>query len=383
MKAYKKISEAAIEPGTKVLVRCDFNVPISNGEVTDDFRIQQSLETIRFLADRGAVVLLISHIESGEGTLQPVLPVLQKLLPNNTVAFCTDVLETCAETIAHVQPGSIILSENIRLYDGEKKNDAEFAKSLRALADMYVKEAFSVSHRSHATVSALPKLFGSKTFAGFQFDREISMLSIAFNAPKPFIFILGGAKFDTKLPLIKRFMPEADLILVGGALAHNFYIERGDSIGTSLVSPGQFETATMTQSGKVIVPEEVIIETDKATKQVRTGNPHELTATERIVDAAPSALETLIPHLQTAACVVWNGPLGSYEEGYGESTLLLARLIAEHAPKDAKKIVGGGDTLAAIQSAGVFADYTFVSTGGGAMLDFLSAGTIPGLEALS
>ncbi|HRH26277.1 MAG TPA: phosphoglycerate kinase [Candidatus Paceibacterota bacterium] len=383
MKKYKKISEATIEPGTKVLVRCDFNVPIANGEVTDDFRIQQSLETIRFLVERGAVVLLISHIESGEGTLRPVLPVLQKLLPHNTVAFCTDVLETCAETIKHVTPGSIILSENIRLYDGEKKNDIEFAKSLRALADVYVNEAFSVSHRTHATVSALPKLFGAKSYAGFQFDTEISMLSIAFNAPKPFIFILGGAKFDTKLPLIKRFMHETDLIFVGGALAHNFYIERGDSIGTSLVSEGQFQTVEIARSGKVTVPEEVVIETDKEGHQVRIGTPHELKSTERIVDAAPSAIEALIPQLQSAVCVVWNGPLGSYEEGYDAGTLLMARLIAEHTPQSAKKIVGGGDTLAAIQSAGVFKEYTFVSTGGGAMLDFLSAGTIPGLEALS
>lgn len=378
---YTHIQEADIQPGIKVIVRVDFNVPVQNGKVTDDYRICQSLETLRFLLGRGAIVLAISHIESEENTLEPVYPLLTQAIPEYKTVFCHDILECGKEEIEKAGPGTLILFENVRLYDGEKKNDETFARGIAALGELYVNEAFSVSHRKHASVHALPALFKKRAYAGFQFDTEIQELSVSFKPPHPFIFILGGAKFETKLPLIEKFIPLADTLFIGGAVAHTFYKEAGYEMGTSLVSEGEYATKKLRDSGKILLPKEVIVE-NSVSKEKRSVDPSLLSQHERIVDCSEVSLKDLEQKIREAAYIVWNGPLGSYEEGYDEGTIQLARSIAMCAPQHAKKIVGGGDTLAAIEKAGLMQSFTFVSTGGGAMLDFLANGTIPGLEVL-
>jgi len=256
-------------------------------------------------------------------------------------------------------PAGMKLLENLRNNPGEEGNAAKFARALAAKADLYVNEAFSVSHREHASIVRVPKLLSS--FVGLEFLLEIQELSKAFYPKKPFLFILGGAKFDTKLPLLEKFSHIADRIFVGGALANNFFKEQGKDIGDSLVSEGDFGLKALLDTGKIILPEDTI---------VKDG---------RILDAGPIAIENLKPLISAAKLVLWNGPLGNYEKGYKTSTLALAKMISEFG---GESIIGGGDTLAAIHELNILDKFSFVSTGGGAMLDFLATGTLPGIEAL-
>ncbi|MDO8569945.1 MAG: phosphoglycerate kinase [bacterium] len=329
----KSILEAEDLKNKRVLVRVDWNVPIENGKVIDDFRIKKSLSTLEYLKNAGAKVIIATHLEP-EGT-----------------------------SVKHLKtyvPEGMELLENLRDNPGEENNLEEFAKELASNVDIYVNEAFSVSHRRHASIVGLPKLLPS--FIGLQFVLEIKELSKAFYPPKPFLFILGGAKFDTKLPLLKKFIPIADQIFVGGALANNFFKEQGVDIGNSLASEGNFELKELLKTDKIILPEDTIITDGK------------------ILDAGPRTMENLKSIISTSKLVLWNGPLGSYEDGYKTATLALAKIISE---TKCESIIGGGDTIAAIKELNLFDKFSFVSTGGGAMLDFLATGTLPGIEALN
>jgi len=362
--------------GVKVLVRADFNVPIQKGEVADDYRIRMALPTIGFLRKKGAKVILISHLESADGgnpSLEPVARSLSKL--DGEAMFIKDWKKAHQMIENGLKDGECALLENLRFFDGEKENDPNFAAQMASLADIYVNEAFSVSHREHASVVGVPKLMPS--YAGIQMEKEVAALSKAFSPAHPFLFILGGAKFETKLPLLSKFLTIADAVFVGGALANDLYKQRGYEVGTSLVSKEEIDLSAFARDPKVIVPSDIV----NQEKEVKTADM--LTPADKIMDSGPETIKALRETVMKSKFILWNGPLGLYEDGYRGPTLDLAKVIAEATEKNgAESIVGGGDTLAAISTLGLEDKFTFISTGGGAMLDFLAKGTLPGIEAL-
>lgn len=328
----KSIKEAGKLNGKRVLVRVDWSVPMHDGRIIDDYSIKASLPTLEYLVGEGAEVIVATHLESKADDIENLkryLPTGARLLPN--------------------------LREN----PGEEANSEEFARELASQADIYVNDAFSVSHREHASLVGVPKLLPS--FAGLRFVKEVEELSKLFYPKHPFLFILGGAKFDTKLPLLKKFTGIADHIFIGGALANNFFKELGQDVGGSLVSEGDFGLGELLKSGKIILPEDTIVVGDK------------------ILDVGPVSIEKLKEKVAAARMILWNGPLGSYEHGYKVSTIELAKIIAESGKQS---FVGGGDTLAAIHELGIADKFSFISTGGGAMITFLATGTLPAIEAL-
>lgn len=329
----KSILESGDIRGKRVLVRVDWNVPIERGKVVDDFRIKKTLPTLEYLQKAGAKVLIATHLELENASIEPLKMYV---------------------------PQGMKLLKNLRDNPGEIHNSEKFAKKLASSADIYVNEAFSVSHREHASIVGVPKFLPS--FIGLQFADEIRELSKAFYPKRPFLLILGGAKFETKLPLLEKFAHIADEIFIGGALANNFFKIQGVDVGDSLVDDGEFGLSKLLETKKIILPADTIVVDNK------------------IMDAGPIAMENLRTKIGKARLILWNGPLGFYELGYKTATLQLAKMIAEH---ERDSIVGGGDTLAAIKELNMWDKYSFVSTGGGAMLDFLATGTLPGIEALN
>ena len=361
--------------GVKVLVRADFNVPVRDKVVVDDFRIRAALPTINFLREKGAKVILISHLEDnmgGNASLQPVDDVLKKL--HVGTVFVKDFKAAHEMIEMTLKNGDCVLLENLRFFEGEKKNDPAFAKQLASLGDIYVNDAFPVSHREHASIVGVPKYLPS--YAGLQFEKEVKNLSRAFSAPHPFLFILGGAKFETKLPLLDKFLNIADTIFVGGALSNDIFKAKGYEVGTSLVSKENIDVSKFASNTKVIVPEDVTLQ-DGSNKAANA-----LGKNDKVMDSGTNTIETLGKLVGAAKFILWNGPLGLYEDGYKTPTLELAQMIGDAKEKGAESIVGGGDTLAAIEELGAHEKFTFISTGGGAMLDFLALGTLPGIQAL-
>jgi phosphoglycerate kinase len=278
--------------------------------------------------------------------------------------------------VADMQDGDVLMLENLRLDPGEKANDPEFAKKLAAYGDLYVNDAFSVSHRKHASLVGVPKLLPS--YFGLQFLKEVENLSKAFTPTHPFLFILGGAKFDTKLPLIEKYLAKADHVIVVGALANNVYKTRGYEVGTSLVSLGEFGIEAMLPNPKFVVPCDVTIKKPDGSLSLKSADKVELD--EYIGDVGPETISTIEGLVIDASLIVWNGPLGNYEAGFFDKTEQLAQIIAD---SKATTIVGGGDTLASIEKLGLMDKFTFVSTAGGAMLDFLVNETLPAIGALT
>lgn len=371
MRSLKDLTDIA---GKKILVRVDLNVPVKNGKVEDDFRIRKSQPTLDFLRSHGARLILVSHCEGKESkTLRPMFEYLRLQYPIEFVEKYVD--DATREKVAAMKDGDMLLFENLRQYEGEKGNDLAFAASLAGLVDMYVNEAFSASHRSHASIVGVPKLVPS--YAGFLLETEVEHLSKAFNPAHPFLFVLGGAKFETKIPLIKKFIDNADTIFVGGALAHNFWKEQGVSIGKSLVSEGEFGLVDLFATKKIMLPQDVVV---KRGNETVVTMPTRVLEDDMIVDAGPLSIETLAHEVEKARFVLWNGPLGNFEIGYKEGTLELASRIAE---TQCESVLGGADTLSAIAALNIEKQFSFVSSGGGAMLDFLGSGTLPGIEALS
>jgi 3-phosphoglycerate kinase len=345
--------------GRKVLVRVDFNVPVKNGVVVDDYRIERALPTINFLRECGAKILLMSHIETKdvEPTLKPVYTLLSQKLPLSFIEDCFS--KESEQAIDMLEDGEIILFENIRRYPEEKKNNEGFAQKLAALADMYVNDAFAVSHRAHASVVGVPKYIPG--YAGLLLADEIKHLKIDEQTPHPFLFILGGAKFETKLPLIDKFLDKADTLFIGGALANDLLKLKGVDVKESLVSSTEISLDHLVSNPKVLVPEDVVWDGTS------------------IMDAGKRDIERLRPLIMEAKYILWNGPLGDYEKGFKEGTIALSKLIGQ---SKAHSVVGGGDTLASIKELDLMDQFTFISTGGGAMLEFLQKGSLVGLEAL-
>jgi phosphoglycerate kinase len=371
---YKTLKDLPDVQGIPVVARLDLNVPIENGVVVADYRIRKALPTIKFLQEKGAIVVILSHIEGGSDTLKPAFERMKQDIPD--IQFCEDCIEKGGELIAGLKAGDVVLCENIRLYDGEKKNDPEFAKKLSELGKYYVNDGFSVSHRKHASIVGIPKLLPG--FLGLQFEEEILNLSKVFNPEHPFVFILGGAKFETKMPLIDKFVTIADSIYVGGALANDIYKANGWVVGRSVVSTTGMDISKYADNEKILTPSDVIVEKADGNRAIKEAT--HVDTEDKIYDAGPQSIKFLKTIIAQASCILWNGPLGYYEKGYKEPTLKLAEMIAESS---ALTIVGGGDTLGAIVELGIEDKFDFVSTGGGAMLDYLATGSLPGLDAIS
>ncbi len=378
----KTIKDIEVLEGVKVLVRVDFNVPIKNGLVMDDFRIRSTFSTIDFLQKGGAKVILIGHLESngasksgaGENSFKPVAEYINNKL-NKEVGFVANLRNASSYIENEMKNGDCVLLENLRFDDGEKKNDPKFAKALASLADIYVNDAFSVCHRSHASIVGIPEYLTS--YAGFQLEKEVLNLSKAFDPVHPFLFILGGAKFETKLPLLEKFINIADDVFIGGALATDFFKIKGYEVGISLVSKDDFGLDKFINNPKVILPVDIRVQ-NGSTKAIDA-----LDKTDNSMDCGPETIKLLREKVSKAKMILWNGPLGIYEQGFKDSTIQLAKIIVENGGEGVESIVGGGDTIAAISQNNDQDKISFISTGGGAMLDFLANGTLPGIEALT
>lgn len=376
----RSIEEAKDLRGKKVIVRVDFNVPIKDGRVLEGLRIDAALKTIEFLHAADARIILISHIETKgveSPSLSPVYEYLKKVLGNTKSTFVRSVIgDEVNKTLNSMEDGDVLLLENLRINSGEKSNDAEFARTLAGYADIYVNDAFPVCHREHASVVGIPRIIPG--YAGFNLINEIRRLEKAFHPEHPFVFILGGAKFDTKMPIIKKFLPIADTVFIGGALINDVYKAMGYEVGKSLVSDGDFSIKTLLKNKKLIVPSDIVVTSDGSNKITKA--PTEILDNEAIMDVGPKSIEMFREKIVGAKFILWNGPLGNFEKGFREQTLELAKQISNSG---ISSVIGGGDTVAAIQEIQVEKnDSIFVSTGGGAMLEYLNQETLPGIEAL-
>lgn len=383
----------------RVMVRCDFNVQVFEGKILDDLRIKKTLPTIKYLREAGAKVILISHIESKDGTgLKPVCEYINATYSKECgyVTFVSDFeAPNMPNIMTHMKEGEVVLFENLRIDPREKSNDIEFVKLLASYADIYVNDAFAVSHRPHASVVGLPSLFPNARYAGIQLGSELSHLQVSFNAPHPFIFILGGAKFESKLPLIQKFS-QADSIFLGGALLNDILKAKGYNVGKSLVSDGVdgsgalIDFAPIISNPKLVIPDDVVVSGPIEGGTIGTSVKliSEVGDEDVIMDVGPSMNEKLEEFLKSAKFVLWNGPMGNYEKGFKDQTIEMAKLVTSACRKTGVQVaLGGGDTTAAIKELGFEDDdlnegRLFVSTGGGAMLEYLENETLPGVDAL-
>ncbi|MDP3646022.1 MAG: phosphoglycerate kinase [bacterium] len=377
----KCIDEVAPEElkGKRVLVRAGLDLPVDDkGEVTDFFRVKKAIPTLRFLSDAGARVIILSHI--GRDPNFTNAPVQRALTHHIKTTYIPDLFGHLAKSaIEAMRNGEIVLLENLRQhYDLEKANDEEFAKSLAGLGEIYVNDAFSNSHREHASMVGIPKLLPH--FAGFIVRDEVQELSKALNPPHPAFAIIGGAKFETKIPVIRLFLERYDHTFVTGALANDVFKAQGLPVGRSKVSD-ELPSAAVIGHARFIAPNDVTAE--RSDGQAFVKRPHEVTVDDKIVDIGPDSVALIAPHIERAQFILWNGTTGLYEDGYLSYTHAIAELIAHRVAQGAHAVIGGGDTIAALQESGMSEDSLgFLSTGGGAMLEFLVKGTLPAIEAL-
>lgn len=362
-----------------ILVRCALNVPIKNGSVAGDFRLKRAEATIRFLSERGARVILIGHIgELGTETLLPVYEAMKRSFP--TLQFCpTTIGAEARQEVRMLPPGGMLMLENLRRHRGEKMNEETFAKELALLADVFVQDSFDVCHRAHASVVGIPQFLPS--YAGLLVEEEVRELAKALKPKSPSLAIIGGAKFLTKEPVLKRLLKLYTHVFVGGALANDFLREQGLPVESSLVSEERAPSiARLLRNPRLMLPvDEVIGPFGSPRSKARIEMLDGKAPYEAILDDGPETVALLEKRIAKAKTILWNGPLGNYEHGFTEATEAIARAVAKSS---AHTIVGGGDTVAAIEAVNVLHSLSFVSTGGGAMLEFLASGTLPGLGAL-
>lgn len=370
---FKTIDQAGDLKGKRVLLRLDMNVAIKDGRVADDFRLRKSFPTISFLKERGAKIIMIGHLENAEiKTFAPVYAYFKNYFPLTFIEKITGPEVT--EAVSKMADGDMLLLENLRQHKGEKANDPQFAKELASLGEIYVDEAFSAAHREHASIVGIPALLPG--YAGFLFRDEVANLSKSFHPEKPFLFILGGAKFDTKIPLVTKFMEIADYVYITGALSNDCFKQKGMNIGASRVSEEFIDLTAVLNSPKVILPKDAVVKNGDTVSVKRI---EDISGEDMMWDAGPESVEDLKQLVQKSKFVLWNGTLGNYEAGFEEGTLKLAQAIAQ---SEATSVLGGGDTLAAIAKLKIEDQFDFVSSAGGAMLDFLAHETLPGIVAL-
>ena len=368
----KSVADAKLSQGMRVLLRADFNVPCAKGIVESDYRIRRALPTLELLSRLGCRTVIVSHLDENSGTtLAPVAEYLNQKIP---VAFAGS-LKAAEQQAKKLQEGTLLLVENIRREKGETENSEAFAHRLAKLGDIYVNEAFAVSHRRHASIVGVPKILPS--YAGLLFVAEIRHLRSALSPENPALFVLGGAKFETKLPLLVKLLERYANIFVGGALANDIFKSMGREIGLSKASSFAPDLKKIIKSSRVRMPIDVMV---KRGDGVVIISPEEVKVSDTIVDVGPETSALLEELARRSKFILWNGPLGICEDGFARGTEHLAKAIATSG---AQSILGGGDTVAAVEKSGLTERFGFVSTGGGAMLEFLANETLPGIEALA
>lgn len=378
----------------RVFVRVDLNVPIKNGRISDDYKIVSILPTIRHLVRYKAVVILATHLgrpnskKDQQFSTKPIALRLSKYLGRKVLHVDDCIGEKVEKEIGTAREGQVILLENLRFYNEEKKNDSKFAKQLAKSADIYVNEAFAVSHRKHASISAIKKYL--KSYAGLLLESEIVNLSKIFKPIKPLIAIIGGAKVETKTPLIKKLNKSAEKILIGGALANNFLKALGLEVGKSLVDDDSVKFAKKFKSSKLVLPIDVIVTNGsiktlakKKKIKIQVKNVHDVKKGDVILDIGPETMRFYSNFINKAATLIWNGPMGYFEsDRFKHGTLTIARSVAIRSRGKMFGVAGGGETVEALKMTDMMNEVDWVSTGGGAMLTFLGGGKMPGFVSI-
>ncbi len=360
--------------GKRVLLRAGLNVPLRGGEVADAFRIRCALPTLRYISEKGARTVLLSHLGRAGESLRPVHQVVSEELRDIRVIFSSAA--PGPELIAaqeSLRDGDVLFLENIRRDAGEAEASRSFAERLAASGDVFVQDAFADMHRAHASIVTLPELLPS--YAGFLVVEELEHLSAALAPTRPSVAVVGGAKFETKEPLLGKLLQSYDRVLLGGAIVNDCFLAKGFEIGTSLTS-GMALAAHICEHEKLRTPSDIRVFEENASRII---SPDSVRRGERIADIGPETLKEWVASVSEASFVLWNGPLGIYERGFNTGTETMAQAIAHSS---AHAVVGGGDTIAAICKQDFDTSRVFLSTGGGAMLQFLADGTLPGLVPL-
>lgn len=383
--------------GKKVLMRVDFNVPLENGKITDDNRIVQALPSIKYVVERGGLLILTSHLGRPKGqpnpelSLKPVADYLRDLV-DNEVYFAEDCVgEKADSVIEKAHYGEIVLLENVRFHAEEKANDETFSKQLAAHADLFVNDAFGSSHRAHASVAGVTR-FLQPSVSGFLLEKEIRYLKDSVENPEhPFVSVLGGAKVSDKIGVIDNLLDKVDTIIIGGGMTYTFYKAKGLPVGNSLVEEEKVELA-----GKLIKKAdeagvELLLPVDSVVaKEFKNDAEHKTVGEDGIeegwmaLDIGPKSVELFGDRIRKAKTVVWNGPMGVFEmENYAKGTFAVAQSLADATGDGATTIIGGGDSAAAIKKSGLSDEVSHVSTGGGASLEFLEGKELPGVASLT
>jgi phosphoglycerate kinase len=396
MPSFKTLDDLPDITGKRALVRVDLNVPMHDGAVTDDTRIRATLQTVNELADRGAIVLLLAHFGRPKGMQRPdmslslVTRAYGEVL-GRPVRFVGDCQGPGAmDAVVTMNPGDIAILENTRFHAGEEANDPALAAAMAALGDIYVNDAFSAAHRAHASTEGLAHLLPA--YAGRAMEAELKALEAALGNPeRPVAAVVGGAKVSSKLDVLKHLVAKVDHLIIGGGMANTFLAARGIDVGKSLCEHDLKDTvlaildAAERASCTVHLPYDVVVAKEfAANPPTRTVNVHEVAADEMILDVGPAAVEALGDVLKNCRTLVWNGPLGAFETPpFDCATVALARTAAALTQGGTLvSVAGGGDTVAALNHAGVAADFTFVSTAGGAFLEWMEGRVLPGVRAL-
>lgn len=394
---FKTLDDVSDLHGKTALVRVDFNVPVEDGRITDDTRLKVALPTIEKLQKSGAKVALLAHFDRPKGKVVPemslrfVAPALSALL-GTTVAFADDCVGADAADVLKLLPaGGVALLENVRFHAGEEKNDPDFAAQLAALGDIYVNDAFSAAHRAHASTEGVAKLLPA--YAGESMRRELDALNAALGTPvRPTIGIVGGSKVSTKLDLLKNLVGKLDALAIGGGMANTFLYAQGHEVGGSLCEKDLKDTAleilkeAEAKGCRILLPLDVVVAQDfKAHAANRTVDlGAELSPDDKIFDAGPKTVAQLKDVIANSKTLIWNGPLGVFElPPFDAATVEAAKFAAEQTQSGKLvAVAGGGDTVAALNHAGVVQDMTFVSTAGGAFLEWMEGKDLPGVSAL-
>ena len=394
--AFRTLDDLDVK-GKRVLVRADLNVPVKDGVVTDATRIARQAPTIKELADKGAKVIVLSHFDRPKGKVVPSMSLKVLVQPlsdavGRKVAFADDCIGPKAEAaVAALKDGDVLLLENTRFHKGEEENDAGMAKHLAALGDIFVNDAFSAAHRAHASTEGVARLLPNA--AGRSMQAELSHLEKALGNPeRPLLAVVGGAKVSTKIALLENLVARVETLVIGGAMANTFLAAEGVKVGKSLYEPDHMETArkiihAANESGAaILLPTDVVVAREfKAGAAHRICPVSDIGADEMVLDVGPDSIKAFENRLVGTRTLVWNGPFGAFEtRPFDAGTVAAARAVADATKKgQLLSVAGGGDTVAALAHAGVEGDFTYVSTAGGAFLEWLEGKSLPGVDALT